>query len=184
LWFGNTITYRAFRQWKLTGASRLARILFQAHPSLLRELESQRFDAVVPIPQDLRRSWARGFESARVTAQFFSEILQIPVYRALDYQAPPGGQQAMKDRIDRTLGENPFRVHPRIELPARMLIVDDVVTTGATLVHAIATLENAIGSFGKISAAALVYKPPSQQKTKNLNYSSLARSVLADPGFR
>jgi predicted amidophosphoribosyltransferase len=183
LWFGNTVTYRAFRQWKLTGAVRLSRQLNQIHPELLEKLRAQRFQAIVPIPQDPRRSWRRGFESARLVAEVFGTALQVPLLSALELRPGTSDQnRANRGRLDRMLSPNPFRVRENGPLPERVLIVDDVVTTGSTLEHAVIAL-SFDGRAREIAAASLVYKPPGQPlHARKRVYSSLVTGV--SDGFR
>lgn len=178
LWFGNTVTYRAFRQWKLTGAVRLGQQLSQIHPELLAQLRSERFDVIVPVPQDPRRSWRRGFESARIVAQVFSHATGVPVRPLLELRPGSADQnRANRGRIERVLSPNPFRARAPDTLPSRILIVDDVVTTGSTLEHAILTL-TADGRERRIAAASLVYKPPGQSlHDRRRVYSSLEAGV-------
>lgn len=171
LWFGNEIIYRTFRQWKQTGSSKLKNLLFRIDPTLMESLRNESFDAVVPIPQHKSRSWGRGFESASAVAELFSKQLRVPVVRALELKRDRGSDpsprlnQAMKDRLDRELSLEPFVIVRNIKVPQKILLVDDIVTTGMTLRHAIKTLQD---EKVQIKTAALVFKPAGREASRSL----------------
>lgn len=91
-------------------------------------------DAVVPIPMPRLRRMRRGFDQAEWMAVWVSRILDVPMLPLL--RRRPGAAQVGRGGVDRRkLGPRDFEVLRRC--PARVLLVDDVVTTGAS-VHACA----------------------------------------------
>jgi predicted amidophosphoribosyltransferase len=82
--------------------------------------------AVPPSP--LRWRW-RGFDPAEEIAIALAEILGLPLARPL--RRLPGPRQVGRDRAERI--DDPPRVRARGRAPSRVLLVDDVRTTGATL---------------------------------------------------
>lgn len=97
------------------------------------------FDVVSWAPTTTARRHRRGFDQAEVLARAVGGRLRVPV-RALLVRLP-GPAQTGLDRRRRTNGPS-FRLRVP-EVPRRVLLVDDVVTTGATLAAAALVLRNA-----------------------------------------
>ncbi len=89
-----------------------------------------RVDAVVPVPIPWPRMLTRGFDQGLELGREVAASLQVPVVQALRRRpsAPMSRGADMKDRILRA--RSSFR--GRGSVPPRVLLVDDVVTTGAT----------------------------------------------------
>ncbi len=98
------------------------------------------FDAVVPIPSPWSRRAVRGFSPSALMAARLGHRTGIRPRRAL--RAVPGPRQARLDLGQRW--ENPRqRLRPRGPCPSRVLVVDDVWTTGATTTTAARLLREA-----------------------------------------
>jgi predicted amidophosphoribosyltransferase len=85
--------------------------------------------AIVPVPTARLRSLARGFDPAAEIAAALAERTGLPLVACLSRRG--GGRQVGRRRADR-IGHPP-RVQPRGQIPRSVLLVDDVLTTGATL---------------------------------------------------
>ena len=86
-------------------------------------------DAIVPVPSPWTRRLIRGFAPSAVLAQALSRRLDIPVQHALCIGRGPmlaglGGSQRQAALAG--------RVRSRLPVSGHVLLVDDVVTTGAT----------------------------------------------------
>lgn len=90
----------------------------------------QRVDVVTWAPTGPRRRRGRGYDQAELVARRVARQLGVPCRRLLDRDAAAGAQTG-RTRAGRLAGPS-FRASPRVPA-ATVLVVDDVVTTGATL---------------------------------------------------
>jgi ComF family protein len=86
-------------------------------------------DAVVPVPTPWTRRMSRGFSLPHLLAHAVSERLGAPLVEALG--VAPGRSQASL-RADARRENLARRIATLSAVPGRVLLVDDVVTTGAT----------------------------------------------------
>jgi ComF family protein len=103
-------------------------------------------DVVVPIPLHPSRERERGYNQAMLIARVLSRNYGLEVEKlALSRVIPTERHRAGLDRIDRARSvENAFAVtRPQIVNGRRLLLVDDVLTTGATISAATCALINA-----------------------------------------
>jgi ComF family protein len=96
--------------------------------------------ALVPVPMHPRRERRRGFNQAALLAAALArrtELGVIPSLRRID-GAPAQVGRGRVARLAALAGA--FEVLPEAPVPERVLIVDDVVTTGATVTACAAAL--------------------------------------------
>jgi ComF family protein len=115
-------------------------------------------DLVVPVPLPWRRRWVRGFNQAERIARPLAAALGVPFDEALRRIRASRTQRSL-GRRRRLLGpEGTFGVRRSASVAGcRVLLVDDVVTTGATVTAAASALVAAGAS--AVMALALARTP-------------------------
>lgn len=105
--------------------------------------------AVVPVPTAALRSLRRGFDPATEIAGALSERIGAPLVPCLARSG--AGRQVGRRRAER-IGHPP-RIRAHAKVPASVLLVDDVLTTGATL----SACARALRAAGAIRVCAVTF---------------------------
>lgn len=93
----------------------------------------QRFDAIAPMPLHWLRRWRRGFNQAELLARSLSRRTGIPVVRPLRRRGGTQTQAGLSNSERRRNVSTAFFVRRGAALEGkRILLVDDVMTTGST----------------------------------------------------
>ncbi len=100
----------------------------------LREGSAEGCDAVVPVPLHGTRRLERGYNQAEQIARGVAERLGAPVSPEAVLRRNPGRSQTRSGRAARSEAvRSAFSVvHPGMVAGKRLVLVDDVLTTGAT----------------------------------------------------
>lgn len=89
-------------------------------------------DLVVPVPLHWRRLWARGYNQAGVLARSLAAHTGLQYSTALSRRRPTPAQSRLHRRERKKNLADAFRLR-RPVVGRRILLVDDIVTTGATI---------------------------------------------------
>ncbi len=123
-------------------------------------IHSRRFsecEMIIPLPLFAEREKKRGFNQATLIATGLSLQLKIPVVEDVVVRVKRTDTQTHKSRIQRWKNmESTFEIREPLKIMGRhVLLVDDVVTTGASLEACARVLQNIPGV--KISIACLAH---------------------------
>ena len=123
-------------------------------------LQSNRFgyfDALVPLPLHPKKEKKRGYNQAEVLCEGVASVMKVPVLKNAVIRPVATETQTQKNRVHRWKNiEGRFLLNDADAVSGKhILLVDDVVTTGATLEACGMELLNAPGL--QLSIATLAY---------------------------
>lgn len=139
LWVYDTHMKRAMANFKYEGCVEDAAFYVQ---QLVRfrgqEIVNWQVDAIIPVPLHRRKQWFRGYNQATVLAEELGKHLHLPVLADVlvrtRYTKPQKGL-APKQRTGNVAGAFALTDQGREKIASlrRVLLLDDIYTTGATL---------------------------------------------------
>ncbi|WEK37254.1 MAG: phosphoribosyltransferase family protein [Candidatus Pseudobacter hemicellulosilyticus] len=132
----NSLGQRLLHQLKYQGRREIAKYFGASMGAALQE--SGRFagiDALIPLPLHAARQRQRGFNQAALLGQFIASQLQVPMLPDIISRISGSSSQTRMKRMDRGQQmQGRFRLdNPAAVSGCHLLLVDDVLTTGATL---------------------------------------------------
>lgn len=125
---------RALQRLKYGGAGRLAAPLaLAAAPSLRRLLNLTGDAALVPVPVHAARRRQRGYNQAELLSAELGRLVQLHVVDVLVRNRPTTRQHGLgrAARLHNLRGA--LGIRPNARVPAVAIVVDDILTTAATL---------------------------------------------------
>ena len=134
-------------------------------------------DVVTWAPTSARRRRQRGYDHAELIARQVAAQLRLPARRLLQRHHSAAAQTGA-GRVERLRGPS-FAVSPRAD-GARVLVVDDVVTTGATLDTARAALKSTGAQ--RVIIAAVAATPSAINDHRDLNHREIERVDIGRGG--
>lgn len=119
-------------------------------------------DLIVPVPVPPHKLLLRGYNQAERIARGVSSVTGIPVSRIL------GEKSVRRTQVGLTAAQRAANISAKrftVSAPASLrgrhiLIVDDVITTGATVISAAQALKTASPAIGRISFLSLALTAP------------------------
>lgn len=124
---------RLLWEFKYHGRLAPARLFAEELAQAVRKAGRPFPECVVPVPLHWRRLWQRGFNQSLEIARLASKKLGVPVdWRLVRRRRATAAQAGLAAKARRRNVRGAFEITGR-PLPARVAVVDDVLTTGATL---------------------------------------------------
>lgn len=108
-----------------TMANPLVELLAAALP------RQEQFDAIVPVPLHWRKRWQRGFNQSELLARGIARKWGLPVVRALRRLRYTSSQTGLSNTARRKNVASVFAASRELN-GKRILLIDDVLTTGST----------------------------------------------------
>ena len=113
-------------------------------------------DFIVPIPIHTIKERERGYNQAQVLCEGISEVTNLPIVKILKKQT--SGKGATKGNRMERMNSRKIDFHVNVQIPwntKHLIIVDDVITTGATLENAFHIIRKQFQ--GKISVVSIAH---------------------------
>jgi len=99
---------------------------------------------LIPIPSSKKREELRGFNHVDVIAEAFGKVLNVQINKKLLVKTKNTGFQYEYTRYERFQNvKDAFRVVVGVTVPEKVLLVDDICTTGATFLESANVLYSA-----------------------------------------
>lgn len=138
----DTMLASLIHDFKYRGFSRLATTLGREGALLLGDTEFFRgIDLILPIPLHWTKSLRRGYNQTEMIALGVSEVTGIPVADNLTARKPHRTQTSLTHEQRAKNTKDVFRLERPEKLKGKeILLIDDICTTGATLLSAGATI--------------------------------------------
>ena len=157
LWYEDSVR-EAIRRFKFHGGVSAAGPLGELIAQAAAERLSGEFDAVTWVPVSAKRLRQRGYDQSLLLTENACKLWGVEperLLRKIRDNPPQSGLESAEDRWKNTQG-----VYEAAGEPAgkRILLIDDVCSTGSTLVSAAGTLL-AAGAAGVVCAAVAIPRP-------------------------
>ncbi len=140
---------------KFSGAQSAARIMAR-RLAVLVEKNAAPNTVIVPVPTATGRARRRGYDQAKLLARALSQVTRLPCRNYLVRGGQTHQHQLSRHARLQQL-DGAFRAHhPRLVKDAHVILVDDVITTGATIEAAAMVLSKA----GAVKIDAVAFARP------------------------
>ena len=169
LYYGPPIS-GLIRAFKYESVYRCADYLVELMEPVLKTIRADDYDCLVPVPLHYDRQWTRGFNQAEVLARLIGKRLGLPVNTDLKRGVNTRKQAKLRVSQRRENVKKAFYTKASYE-GQRVLVVDDVLTTGSTVCACAKVLREA----GAVDVAALTVAGSHIYRQRRENSSIILR---------
>ncbi len=144
LWYKDGVR-KAMHRYKFDGGRGHARLFGQLMAQCLQDCWTEPADLVTWAPLHPKRKRNRGYDQAELLARRVGELTGLPVESTLEKTRVTAVQsQTREDEARRANVQGAYRLRPNLNLEGkRIVLVDDVATSGATLAECASALRQA-----------------------------------------
>lgn len=144
LWYRDGVR-KGVRRYKFGGGKSHAALFGQLMAQCLQDRGTGRVDLITWAPLHPQRKQERGYDQAELLARRVGELCGLPVESTLEKVRSTAVQsQAGKDEARRANVQGAYRALAGLDLTGkRVVLIDDVATSGATLSQCAAALRRA-----------------------------------------
>ncbi|MCX6809680.1 MAG: ComF family protein [Candidatus Berkelbacteria bacterium] len=131
-------------QFKYEDVTSLKKVFAKPISNLIKQILNFKSYTLVPIPLSKKRLRFRGYNQSLLIAQEISKVLHLEVCEPLEKinikssQVQTGSKQERRKNVKKA-----FLVKNDYEIPPNIFLIDDVITTGATVEEATKVLKKA-----------------------------------------
>ena len=128
--------------------------------SIIRSSRFSGIDAIIPMPLHQQKQKQRHYNQAEILCNGIAAVLNRPVLNKVVTRINPAGSQTHRNRIERweNISQSFRLLQPDLVAGKHLLLVDDVITTGATLEACGAELLKAPGATLSLCTLACAMK--------------------------
>lgn len=144
---------------KYRGHREISEFLGQWMGAILAQSEMQsNIEAVIPVPLHLKKLGSRGFNQVEDFGKEIATSLNVPYFDNVLLKTSFTATQTLKARLSRwgNIEETFVLANPHLIENKHVLLVDDIITTGATLEACSGVIKKAGGVKISIASMALV----------------------------
>jgi len=148
------LSKKLVRDYKYGGKSYLYKLFGHMIVERLEEEKIEGFDAIVPVPLHKSKLRTRGYNQSELIAKYISLKIGSPVLKLIIRTKKTVPQSSLTGEKRWINVKDAFEYSEKPERSSRILLVDDIYTTGATL-NACASIlrENGIGQIWCVTIA-------------------------------
>ncbi len=137
---------KIIHEFKYKDYSALSEELARLMVPIISDLKNYSSYTLVPIPIDIKKLQYRGYNQSELLANHLGKLTNLPVKNILSrvHDSRPSQAQSEKDERRKNI-KGAFFVKNVTEIGENIILVDDVITTGATVEEATKVLKKAGG---------------------------------------
>lgn len=138
------IMKKSIYKFKYNGREEYARFYAESiYEKYKEKIKQWNPDVIIPIPIHKSKLRKRGYNQAYLIARELSNLTKIPVNNKLLYRAKKTEIQKNLSALDRKSNlKNAFKIHPNKVQYLSAMLIDDIYTTGATMINASMVLKD------------------------------------------